>query len=126
MKDELNFTATPEARDEIRAFGGDVAARIGEKQRHIKAIGWAEALRLEIVKQLPRIDRDIYEIVIRGKGEAYRVLCFPTGDERGRLIVLTSCVTKGMVLTQRKLVKHVERAAKRRTDWIQRDRERRS
>ncbi len=119
MKSPIRFTTTHEAREEIRAFGGDVAGALGEKQRIIKSIGWDAALRSEIVKHLVKIDRDIYEIILKGTGPSYRVLCFPTRQEGEHLIVLTSCLTKGMVLTERKLRRHVNRAALRRAEWLQ-------
>jgi hypothetical protein len=114
----LRITLTDEAKDEIRSLGSRAQARIGEKVNYVQRLGWDEALKLELVKDLGNIVAGMFEIIIKGKGESYRALCFLTRDSEGRLVVITSAVAKSTVLGNARLKRHVRRAAERRATWI--------
>jgi phage-related protein len=114
----LRITLTDEAREEIRALGSNARARIGEKINYVQQLGWEEALRLAIVKDLGSIAAGIFEIIVKGKGESYRAFCFAIRNSEGRLIVVTSAVAKSTVLGNTRLRRHVRRAAERRARWL--------
>ncbi|HEX6913024.1 MAG TPA: type II toxin-antitoxin system RelE/ParE family toxin [Longimicrobium sp.] len=114
----LRITLTDEAKHEIRSLGGKAQARIGEKINYVQRLGWEEALKLELVKDLGSIVAGMFEIIIKGKGESYRALCFPTRDSEGRLVVVASAVAKSTVLGNARLKRHVRRAAERRAEWF--------
>lgn len=114
----LRITLTDEAKEEIRALGSNARARIGEKINYVQQLGWDEALRLAIVKDLGSIAAGIFEIIVKGKGESYRALCFATRNSEGRLVVVTSAVAKSTVLGNTRLKRHVRRAAERRASWL--------
>lgn len=118
----LRVEITSEAKGEIRELGGRAAARIGERIRHLELVGWEEAMRLKLVKDLGSIQRGIYEVRVTGTGEAYRLMCFPTRDQDGRLVVITTCVAKSGLLGHR-LKAHVQRAAQRRDQWLRQQEE---
>ena len=121
----LRITLTDEAKDEIRSLGSKAQARIGEKINHVQRLGWEEALKLELVKDLGSLVAGMFEIVIKGKGESYRALCFLTRDAEGRLVVVTSAVAKSAVLGTGRLKRHVRRAAERRAEWMKKQEEER-
>jgi phage-related protein len=119
----LRITLTDEAKDEIRALGSNAQARIGAKISYVEQLGWEEALRLTIVKDLGTLEPGIFEIIVKGKGESYRAFCFATRDSEGRLVVVTSAVAKSTVLGNARLKRHVRRAAERRARWLSEHRE---
>lgn len=122
--DSFHVELTDEARQEILAFGKAAAARIGERIRHAQEVGWQESQAIGLIKNLGTLEPGIHEIIVKGKGEAYRVLCFPVGMRDGRLVVLTSCVAKSKLLGSG-LKRHVRTAARRRDAWLQANEERR-
>lgn len=123
MKDGFQVEVTDDAGQEILSFGNAAAARIGERIRHAQAVGWQESQQIGLVKNLGNIEPGIYEILVKGKGEAYRLLCFPVGMRDGRLVVLTSCVAKSKLLGSG-LKRHVKTAAQRRDKWLRDNEER--
>ena len=122
MTDGFDVELTDDARREIHGFGGAAAARIGERIRHAQEVGWQESQQIGLVKNLGSIEQGIYEIIVKGKGEAYRILCFPVAMRDGRLVVLTSCVAKSKLL-HGGLKRHVRIAASRRDKWLQANKE---
>lgn len=125
MTDGFQVELTDEAQQEILGFGKAAAARIGERIRQAQEVGWQESQKIRLVKNLGSIEPGIYEIIVKGKGEAYRILCFPVGMRDGRLVVLTSCVAKSRLL-HGGLRRNVRIAAHRRDKWLQDNQEGRS
>lgn len=123
MTDGFQVELTDDARREIVGFGKAAAARIGERIRHAQEVGWQESQTIGLVKNLGSIEQGIYEIIVKGKGEAYRILCFPVGMRNGRLVVLTSCVAKSRLLHSG-LKRHAGIAAHRRDKWLRDNEER--
>jgi hypothetical protein len=106
------------AADEIRSFGPRAAARIEERLRIVRAAGWEGARSAGMIRDLGRIAKGIFEIRVTGRGEAYRLLCFATGDGSGRIVVVAGCVQKSRLLGSLRMKEHVLRAALRRDEWM--------
>lgn len=118
MIEPLRIELLPIAADEIRSLGPVAAARIEAKLRIIRAAGWEAARAGEMIRDLGSLEKGIHEIRVTGRGEAYRLLCFATGDRTGRIVVLASCIRKSRLLGHRRLSQHVRRAAARRDEWL--------
>lgn len=116
MSDLQKVYFTEDAGAEIRALPGDRKAWIEAKVRHVTAVGWAESLRLKLVKDL-KDKYGTHEIRIKGKGASYRLLCYPLSGLAGRIVVTTTCSGKGSLMGRR--LKQECRQAKNRLDkWV--------
>ncbi len=115
MSDIANIVYMAEARKEIAALPAADQARVVARIEQVQKTGWQNALETQTVKKLRG---DIYEIRVAGKGSAYRVLCFQTGGQGGRIVVTTSCETKSNLLRQRRLRQAISRAESRREKWF--------
>lgn len=115
---ELRVLVPRIAAEEIRSFGPRAAARIEERLRIVRAAGWDAARSAGMVRDLGRIAKGIFEIRVTGRGEAYRLLCFATGDGSGRIVVVAGCVEKSRLLGPLRMKEHVLRAAARREAWM--------
>ncbi|HEX2205887.1 MAG TPA: hypothetical protein VHG91_21410 [Longimicrobium sp.] len=123
MSDGFEVEVTDDARREIWALGNKAAVRIVERIRYVKGVGWQASQQNGLIKNLGDIEPGMFEILVKGRGEAYRVFCFPVGMRHGRLVVLTSCVAKSKLLG-RGLQRHVQTAAQRRDEWLRTHKER--
>ncbi len=115
---ELRVLVPRIAADEIRSFGPRGAARIEERLRIVRAAGWEAARSAGMVRDLGRLAKGIFEIRVTGRGEAYRLLCFATGDGSGRIVVVAGCVEKSRLIGALRMKEHVLRAAARRDEWM--------
>lgn len=115
---DLRILIPRPAAEEIRSYGTRAAARIEQRLRIVRAAGWEAARSAGMIRDLGRIAKGIFEIRVTGRGEAYRLLCFATGDGSGRVVVVAGCVQKSRLLGPLRMKEHVLRAASRRDEWM--------
>lgn len=95
MSDIVEIVYMAEAKKEIAALPENQQARVVGRIEQVRKVGWQDSLENKTVKKL---EGQIYEIRVTGKGTAYRVLCFQMGGKNGRIVVTTSCEAKSKLL----------------------------
>lgn len=115
MSDVAEILFTSDALTEIKAVPAAQRALVLAKIAQVQKVGWQQSLENRAVKKLKD---EIFEIIQKGKGAAYRVLCFTAKGEDGRIVVTTSCVAKSTLLKQLRFKQEVKRAETRRQQWL--------
>jgi putative component of toxin-antitoxin plasmid stabilization module len=119
MSDLLEVVPTVWYMNEVRALPRKERDRIDRKLISLALKGWTAAVADLSVKHL----RDgIYEFRILGRGAAFRILFFLAPGRSPRLVVLTTCASKSVMQKKLRLDAEVERAAGRRTMWLEQQR----
>lgn len=121
MSDISAIVFTDDAAAEIARIPAPLRAIVLSKIEQVQMVGWQQSLTNRSVK---KIGDEIFEIIQKGRGAAYRVLCFTTRGPDGRLVVTTSCVAKSTMLKQIRFKREVERAETRRQTWLHQQGER--
>lgn len=117
MSDVSEIEYTEEASKELASIPADRRAAVLSKIQQVKLKGWQKSLEVRDVKKL---EGEIYEIRQVGKGASFRVLCFQTGGETGRIVVTTTCAAKSKLLKRKRLKQEIRRAENRRLQWLER------
>lgn len=114
---KLTIYFTDEAEAEVLDLPADQKARVQNKARHVEKVGWEESLKLRLVKKLKNDKHETYEVIVKGRGPAYRLLCYPLAGRDGRLVLVAACKAK-RILLGRGLARESAKAAKRRDKWM--------
>ncbi|HEX9939015.1 MAG TPA: type II toxin-antitoxin system RelE/ParE family toxin [Longimicrobium sp.] len=102
-------------RKELRELPPDQQARVARRVRIFEQKGWnASAADLDI----KRLDGEIWELRVHGKGPAYRILFFPDPENAQRVVVLVNCVKKALMKKSKVSRAEIERADSRRLEWL--------
>lgn len=115
MNDAIRISATKWFTDDLLGVPVDQQRRIRRRLGMLEVKGWMAAVADGTIEHL----RDgIWEVRVLGKGAAYRVFFFPAPHRTIRMLVLTNLAAKSAVAKQRRLDLEIERARRRRDEWI--------
>jgi hypothetical protein len=122
MSGEIRAEWTHWFREEFADLPPDQKARVVRRVRIFQEKGWNASAADDDAKKL---SGNIWELRIHGTGPAYRILFFPDPEDLRRVVVLTNCVRKGIMKKSKVGRSEIERAEKRRLEWLEkRERER--
>lgn len=115
MRDEIRVVSTPWFEDEMLSVPVDQRRRIRRRLGTLEIKGWTGAIADGTIQHI----RDgIWEVRVVGHGAAYRIFFFPAPRRAMRTLVLTTAAPKSAIEKQRLLDLEVERARRRRAEWI--------
>lgn len=121
MSDTVEVVYSSWYNDELAQLSSRSKTRIESKLQHFLEKGWMASIRDRTVTPL----RDgIYELRVVGTGPAFRLLFFVMPGRSPRIVVLTTCATKSAMSKRARLDAEVERAAARRSVWLEEQRKR--
>lgn len=89
--------------------------RVTRKVDTLRKKQWSEAIADRTIAPLTD---GIHEVRVLGRGAAYRLLFFVAPGRSPRLVVLTSCVNKGVMKKRASLAAEIARAKARRQAWL--------
>ena len=115
MSDIRNILVTDDAQREIKELPARERARVVSRIELLRRKGWQLSAQAQDIK---RLDGEIWEIRVVGKGPAYRLLCFQAPGQPGRIVVVTSCIAKSAIAKRLRMNADVQRAENRRQEWI--------
>lgn len=116
MSDTLEVVPTEWFVAEVRALPKDDRNRIDRRLAAFMEKGWAAAMRDGTVRHL----RDgIHEVRVLGTGAAYRVLFFLVPGRSPRVVVLTTCASKSLMVKRQRMEAEITRANDRRAAWME-------
>lgn len=117
MSDLVRAEYTKWFRTELKALPPDQSARVVGRIHLLERKGWSISLKDDDVEEL---EDGIYELKVRGRGPAYRPLFFVVPGNPGRVVILTNCVSKGILKKGRVKKGQITQAKNRRAEWLQR------
>lgn len=115
MQDALTIEFTTWFIEELQELPTDEQARVARRLAVLERKGWAASAENRDVAPLKD---GIWEVRIVGKGPSYRLLCFQIPGDPGRIVVLTSCVKKGLMKKSAVKDAEIERASTKRALWL--------
>lgn len=116
MGDEIRVVSSRWFVEELLSLPVNQRRRIRRRLGALEGKGWVGAITDGTIQHI----RDgIWEIRVLGRGAAYRIFFFPAPRRAMRMLVLTTLAAKSVVGKQRLLDLEVERAKRRRDDWIE-------
>jgi hypothetical protein len=116
MDDEIEVVSSPWFTEELLAVPEADAKRIVDRLSSLHRKGWRAAIADGTIKHLRN---GIWEVRVLGTGAAYRLLFFPAAGRAMRLVVVTTCVAKSVIAKRKRLEQELDRAIRRRDEWIQ-------
>ena len=121
MSDRIEVAYSSWYNAEVAALPDEQGVWIEQRVRAMLAKGWRRSMADRTVAPL----RDgIYELRVLGTGPAYRVLFFIMPGRSPRMVVLTACVAKSVMIKRQRLDTELKRASERRAAWIAEQRKR--
>lgn len=115
MHDEIRIDSSRWFTEELLGLPVKDAERVVDRLDSLQRKGWRAAITDGTIKHL----RDgIWEVRVLGAGAAYRLLFFPAPARAMRLVVLTTCAAKSVVAKRKRLELEIDRAIRRRDEWI--------
>lgn len=115
MSGELRAEWTTWFHTELRELPPDQQARVIRRVRIFEEKGWNASAADQDIKKL---EGEIWELRIHGKGPAYRILFFPDPSNPRRVVVLVNCVKKGLMKKSMVSRSEIKRAETRRLEWL--------
>jgi phage-related protein len=120
VRDEIRTISSKWFVDELLSLPVDQRRRVRRRLGLLEEKGWTAAIGDGTIQHI----RDgIWEVRVLGRGAAYRIFFFPAPRRAMRILVLTTVAPKSAVAKQRLLDLEVERAKRRRDEWIAEPRE---
>lgn len=120
MHDEIRIISSTWFKQELLRLPEKQQSRIRHRLGMLEVKGWMASIADGTIDHL----RDgIWEVRVLGTGSAYRVFFFPAPRRAMRILVLTSVVAKSAAAKQRLLDLEIERAKRRRDEWIAQNQE---
>jgi putative component of toxin-antitoxin plasmid stabilization module len=115
VDDAIRIVSSKWFTDELLRVQVDQRRRIRRRLGMVEEKGWMASVADGTIEHL----RDgIWEVRVLGRGAAYRVFFFPAPRRTMRMLVLTTLVAKSVVAKQRRLDLEIERAKRRRDEWL--------
>lgn len=115
MSDGIEVVYSSWYNEEVAALPEDQRTRIEQRIRAMIGKGWNRAMHDRTIAPL----RDgFYEVRVLGTGPAYRVLFFVVPGRSPRVVVLTACVAKSVMIKRQRLDAELKRAGERRAAWF--------
>jgi putative component of toxin-antitoxin plasmid stabilization module len=115
VHDEIRIVSSSWFTRELLRLPEKQQRRIRHRLGMLEVKGWMASVADGTIQHL----RDgIWEVRVLGTGPAYRVFFFPAPRRAMRMLVLTNVVAKSAVEKQRLLALEIERARRRRDEWI--------
>lgn len=121
MSDQIEVIATPWYAAELAALPKQHQVRIVNRVDNLSRKSWSEAIGDRTIAPLRN---GIYEVRVLGTGPAYRILFFTVPGRSPRLVVLTACMAKSVMIKRQRLDAALNRASERRAEWIAEQRKR--
>lgn len=115
MSDDIEVVQTDWYTVEFAALPRMDQLRVTRKLDTLRKKRWGEAITDRTIAPL---DDGIYEVRVLGRGAAYRLLFFVAPGRSRRIVVLTSCVLKGVMKKRASLAAEIARAKARRQAWL--------
>lgn len=115
MSDEIEVVQTDWYTVEFAALPRMDQLRVTRKLDTLSNKRWGEAIADRTIAPL---DDGIHEVRVLGRGAAYRLLFFVAPGRSRRVVVLTSCVLKGVMKKRAGLAAEIARAKARRQAWL--------
>jgi hypothetical protein len=117
MSDRIEVRYTDWFIAELEELPADQQARVVARLALLERKGWGISVR---DRDVVHLQDGIYEVRVVGTGAAYRVLGFVEPGHPGRLVVATSCVSKGSMKKGGVMAGELTRARNRRALWRER------
>ncbi|HEX2210669.1 MAG TPA: type II toxin-antitoxin system RelE/ParE family toxin [Longimicrobium sp.] len=119
MHDEIRIISSTWFKQELLRLPEKQQTRIRRRLGMLAVKGWMASIADGTIDHL----RDgIWEMRVAGPGAAYRIFFFPAPRRVMRTLVLATAVPKSAADKQRLLDLEIERAKRRRDEWIAQNR----
>lgn len=115
MHDDIRIVSSSWFNQELLRLPEKQQSRIRRRLGMLEVKGWMASIADGTIDHL---EDGIWEVRVLGTGPAYRVLFFPAPRRTLRMLVLTTVAAKPAVAKQRLLNREIERAKRRRDQWI--------
>ena len=115
MAGDIRTEWTSWFRKELGELPPDQQARVFRRVRTFEEKGWDASAADQDIK---RLEGEIWELRIHGKGPAYRILFFPDPADPRKVVVLANCVKKGLMKKSKVSRAEIKRADSRRLEWL--------
>lgn len=120
MSDEICVQSSSWFTAELLRLPVKEQQRIRRRLGVLEVKGWMASVADGTITHL----RDgIWEVRVLGTGPAWRIFFFPAPRRTMRMLVLTSVAAKSEVAKKRRLDLEIERARRRRDEWIAQNQE---
>jgi hypothetical protein len=116
VNDGIEVMVTKGYEEDLSLLPGVDQLRVTRKVDTLRRKKWSAAIADRSIA--PLVD-GIYEVRVLGRGAAYRLLFFLAPGWSPRVVVLTACVTKGVMKKRAALSAEIARAKARRQIWTE-------
>jgi hypothetical protein len=116
VNDAIEVVVTDWYEEDLAPLPGVDQLRIARKVDTLRRKKWSAAIADRSIA--PLVD-GIYEVRVLGRGAAYRLLFFLAPGRSPRAVVLTACVTKGVMKKRAALSVEIARAKARQQAWLE-------
>jgi hypothetical protein len=116
VNDGIEVVVTEGYEEDLARLPGVDQLRVTRKVDTLRRKKWSGAIADRSIA--PLVD-GIYEVRVLGRGASYRLLFFLAPGRSPRVVVLTACITKGVMKKRAALSAEIARANSRQKAWVQ-------